>query len=86
MYDLDKLIRKNNVADEWGLNLVCELCEGKWNDNKTKTLLEDVFNNIDYSKRLNEVAGKFIVDKEEIKNVLREFRLSLGNPDVMEKL
>ena len=86
MYDLDKLIRKNNVADERGLNLVCELCDGKWNDFKTNTLLKEVFDNMQYDERLNEVAGKYIDDKEEIKNVLREFRLYLGNPDIMEKL
>jgi len=80
MYDLDKLIRENNVTDEWGLNLVCELCEGKWNDHKTKTLQKDVFSNDIFLKKLQEVAKSVeIGNKDEILEIIKGFQIYLRN-------
>lgn len=80
MYDLDKLIRNNNITDEWGLNLVCELCEGKWNDHKTETLQKEVFSNDIFLKKLQEVARSIeIVNKDERLEIIKGFQIFLRN-------
>ncbi len=87
MYDLDKLISENNVTDEQGLDLVCELCQGKWNDFKKKILHKEVFSNPIYLRRLNESAKAFnIGNKEDVLEVLNDFELFLRQPSNVRKL
>lgn len=87
MYDLDKLIRENNVTDECGLDLVYELCQGKWNDFKTKILHKEVFSNPVYLGRLHKSAKAYnIGDEEDILDILNGFELFLRQPLNVKKL
>ena len=87
MYDLDKLIRENNVTDECGLDLVYELCQGKWNDFKTKILHKEVFSNPVYLGRLHKSAKAYNIDDEEnILEILNGFELFLRQPSNVRKL
>ena len=87
MYNLDKLIRDNNVTDECGLDLVYELCQGKWNDFKTKILHKEVFSNPIYLSRLRKSAKAYNMGKEEdAQEILNGFELFLRQPSNVRKL
>lgn len=87
MYDLDKLKRDNNVIDEWGLSLVCVLCDGKWNDYKTKTLQKEVFSNDIFLKKLQEVVKSLeIGNKDERSEIIREFQIFLRDVSRLKML